>query len=111
MRRKDWLTSTGTDIYIFLFHFEYIYFILRFERSETTGSGDNRRTYYYKSEENYMDVIIKFAYKTSSDDLYLTVGDHSYPFSIILPSNLPTSFEHSIGYIRYYLYATIDIPW
>jgi hypothetical protein len=28
-----------------------------------------------------------------------------------LPTNLPTSFEHSIGNVRYLIHATVDIPW
>lgn len=44
-------------------------------------------------------------------DLYLEVGDYSYPFEVILPDNLPSSFEHSVGKIRYSIKGTIDIPW
>ena len=46
-----------------------------------------------------------------STDLYLEAGDYSYPFQIMLPPNLPTSFEHEYGQIRYSISATIDIPW
>ena len=73
--------------------------------------GANKTAVHWKSEENYFNQSIIFAEKTSNDDLSLPVGDHSYPFSISLPSNLPTSFEHPIGYIRYSLNASIDIPW
>lgn len=41
----------------------------------------------------------------------MEVGDYSYPFSVVLPPNLPTSFEHNIGRIRYSIRGTIDIPW
>ena len=44
-------------------------------------------------------------------DLYLEAGIHNLPFNIILPTQLPTSFEHQFGQIRYSVRATIDIPW
>jgi hypothetical protein len=44
-------------------------------------------------------------------DLYLEAGFHNLPFNIILPTQLPTSFEHQFGQIRYSVRATIDIPW
>ena len=47
----------------------------------------------------------------SSRDLYLEPGTHTFPFSFTLPLNLPTSFEHKTGRIRYSLNGTIDIPW
>jgi hypothetical protein len=49
--------------------------------------------------------------KQGSTDLYLECGDYSYPFQIVLPPNLPTSFEHMYGRVRYSIYGTIDIPW
>lgn len=51
------------------------------------------------------------ASKQSGTDLYLETGEQIYPFKIILPANLPTSFEHRIGKIRYTIKACIDIPW
>jgi hypothetical protein len=47
----------------------------------------------------------------SIQNFYLEVGDHSYPFEIFLPSDLPASFEHQFGQIRYLIIATINIPW
>ena len=52
-----------------------------------------------------------FLSKQSSNDLYLDIGEYSYPFEIILPKNLPTSFEHNFGQVRYNINGTIDIPW
>jgi hypothetical protein len=39
------------------------------------------------------------------------VGVYSYPFTFILPESIPSSFEHSIGKIRYTIMSTISIPW
>ena len=52
-----------------------------------------------------------FLTKSSSRDLFLEVGDYSYPFEISLPPDLPASFEHQFGQIRYSITATINIPW
>ncbi len=46
-----------------------------------------------------------------NDELFLEAGSHSLPFNVILPQQLPTSFESYFGNIRYLIRATIDIPW
>jgi hypothetical protein len=46
-----------------------------------------------------------------SSDLYLEAGEYNYPFQVVLPPNLPSSFEHYFGKIRYTVKGTIDIPW
>ena len=48
-----------------------------------------------------MSLDIVFLAKQANQDLYLEVGDYSYPFQIVLPPNLPTSFEHFFGRTRY----------
>jgi hypothetical protein len=58
-----------------------------------------------------LNLDIVFISKHGGNDLYLEVGDYSYPFQFALPINLPTSFEHTFGNVRYSLYATVDIPW
>lgn len=49
--------------------------------------------------------------KKENDELFLEAGEKSFSFEFVLPDNLPTSFEHEYGRIRYSLNATIDIPW
>lgn len=49
--------------------------------------------------------------KQPIEDFYLEVGKHTMPFQITLPENLPTSYEHDIGRIRYSIKSQIDIPW
>ena len=50
--------------------------------------------------------------KPMNNDLYLETGEYNHPFRFLLPeSNLPTSYEYYSAYIRYWLKATIDIPW
>ena len=71
----------------------------------------NRGTRYYKNNETYMKFSVVSLAKQYDNDLYLECGDYNYPFQIQLPPNLPPSFQHQIGKIRYYVKVTIDIPW
>ncbi|KAH0569186.1 arrestin domain-containing protein 17-like [Cotesia glomerata] len=41
----------------------------------------------------------------------LPSGHHIYPFSYVLPENIPNSFEHSIGCVKYSIKAIMDRPW
>ena len=41
----------------------------------------------------------------------LPPGQHVLPFSVILPSNLPSSFEGEHGSVRYYVKANIVRDW
>lgn len=79
--------------------------------SETRGTGKQRSTRHYSAEEQYLNANIIFLSKQPNSDLYLEPGDYSYPFQIVLPPNLPTSFEHTYGQVRYSINGTIDIPW
>ena len=49
--------------------------------------------------------------QTGKDSIELDDGKYSYPFSYKLPPNAPSSYEATIGRVRYYLEATIDRPW
>lgn len=37
-------------------------------------------------------------------------GEHTFPFSFVLPEKIPSSFESPQGYIRYSITAYIDGP-
>ena len=78
---------------------------------ETSGTGRNRHTRHYSAYENYLNYQILFLVKPANQDLYLETGEYLYPFQIVLPPHLATSFEHSFGRVRYSIYSTIDIPW
>ena len=58
-----------------------------------------------------MNFDIVFLSTNSEADLYLEEGEKSFPFEVLLSPNLPTSFEHSFGYVRYSIQSSIDIPW
>jgi sporulation-control protein spo0M len=66
----------------------------------------------YKANENYIDLNVVLLAKKLNDDVYLEPGqDYTYPFNVNLPVNLPMSFEHKVGQIRYSINGTINIPW
>ena len=48
----------------------------------------------------------------NSSDLYLNPFENNFRFEFsLLTFNLPTSYEYKNAYIRYWLKATIEIPW
>jgi hypothetical protein len=67
---------------------------------------------YYHAKDDYLhhNDIVLLTTTDENQDLYIEVGEHSYPFQIQLPQDLPTSFEHVHGRIRYSLNGRIDIP-
>jgi hypothetical protein len=48
--------------------------------------------------------------KPINQDFVLDKGAHSYNFQFLLPSTLPTSFEHPNGRIRYRIKVEIEFP-
>lgn len=74
-----------------------------FERHESAGK--DQRT--YSAREVYLSDKILFV----KENRIIEPGKYTFPFNFTLPPNLPTSFEHEIGRIRYSLNGTIEIPW
>lgn len=58
----------------------------------------------------YLNDEYLIASKKQDTDLYLEMGEYTFPFEFNLPDKLPTSFEHDIGHIRYTLKGVIDTP-
>ena len=48
-------------------------------------------TIHYQSNEEYLKLNILLIEKQQNTDFYLEIGEQSFPFSIVLPNNLPTS--------------------
>ncbi|GLG94127.1 Uncharacterized protein GBIM_01384 [Gryllus bimaculatus] len=70
--------------------------------SETSGDS----TTYYSNNDVYLKNSVTLEGGTSSD-ISLPPGTHSYPFRLILPLDLPSSFESKHGYVRYTAKAAI----
>lgn len=77
--------------------------------SHTEGSGDHRRTVTrtYSSTESYADLVADLWNSRQSPDGKLAPGQYSWPFAINIPSTAPSSFEGSVGRIRYALVGRI----
>ncbi|BFY98822.1 hypothetical protein BsWGS_01862 [Bradybaena similaris] len=68
----------------------------------------------YSAEEEYFQFRFQlWPQDNNSEDANnpLPAGQHTFPFQLQLPQDLPPSFEGAYGYIRYWAKATIDKPW
>lgn len=73
------------------------------QRWNSTGETTmERETVHYRSSERYLDREIVLFHGPQ-----LAVGDHVFPFILVLGSDLPCSYEGDHGHIRYYLQAVI----
>ncbi|XP_043269936.1 arrestin domain-containing protein 3-like [Venturia canescens] len=80
--------------------------------SETSGSGKDSETDWYRAEEQYFRLeAVLFGQTANGDSVSLEAGHHAYPFSFCLPHNIPSSFECSDGSVRYSIKAIMDRPW
>ncbi|KAK7870800.1 hypothetical protein R5R35_005463 [Gryllus longicercus] len=70
--------------------------------SESTSDG----TTYYRNNDVYLKNSVTLEGGTSSN-ISLPPGTHSYPFRLILPLDLPSSFESKHGHVRYTAMAAI----
>ena len=77
--------------------------------SHTEGSGDSRRTvtHSYSSTEPYVDLVAPLWNSQQSPDGKLPPGQYNWPFSFTVPPTVPSSFEGSVGNIRYSLVGKI----
>nr|XP_022329069.1 arrestin domain-containing protein 3-like [Crassostrea virginica] len=81
--------------------------------TEQHGSGKHRHTRHYSANELYFNNVVTVFGKGlgGGDEHTLPPGQHHFPFSFMLPPNLPSSFEGGIGHVRYVVKGTIDRPW
>ena len=82
--------------------------------TETSGTGDDRRTHTYSDNEQYFDhAIVVWPSALSADSpAILPPGMHSFSFTFSLPLGIPSSFElstYSTAYIRYWIVANVDL--
>ncbi|KAK9754050.1 Arrestin (or S-antigen), N-terminal domain [Popillia japonica] len=73
----------------------------------------NGRTQYYQTSYYAQEEYFKMKYYCigGQDTIILPPGTHIYPFSIVLPPNLPSSFEGMYGTIRYIAKFSLERPW
>ncbi len=75
------------------------------ERSRVVrGSGDTRRVYLEKKQ--HIDKQIELVGSTG-----IQAGDTNFPFSFVLPENIPHSFQGTYGRVEYKLEAKVEVSW
>ena len=62
---------------------------------------------YWGNYWSWLDTI-KLSFSAGSDKI--PGGSHTWPFQFTLPRNIPSSFEGTVGWVRYSLKVTADIP-
>ncbi|EFN85199.1 Arrestin domain-containing protein 2 [Harpegnathos saltator] len=80
-------------------------------RSTKNSRGHQRsRTDHFRGNEQYFNLTYSLLGDTGGE-LRMPAGFNKYPFNFLLPHNIPCSFEHEHGHIRYTTKAVIDRPW
>ncbi|XP_043580847.1 arrestin domain-containing protein 17-like [Bombus pyrosoma] len=79
--------------------------------TESDSLNDSKTRTYSNSEKYYHFKYYIFGTQDFDSRHNLPHGHNQYPFSFRLPNNIPCSFEHTNGYIRYTVKAVIDRPW
>ncbi|KAF2904846.1 hypothetical protein ILUMI_01317 [Ignelater luminosus] len=73
-----------------------------FKEERTRDVTYNDEEVYFNAEHNLFQ---------SSNENGFSIGRHMYPFSYVLPQQLPSSFEGTYGNVIYIIKVTIDYPW
>ncbi|XP_046562336.1 arrestin domain-containing protein 3-like [Haliotis rubra] len=89
---------------------------VRWTENHTSGTGKNRKTVtkIYSVTETYINYVFVLFGKEphiEGDNHSLPAGRYTYPFQYQLPVGIPSSFEGTVGRVRYWLSGTIDKPW
>lgn len=75
------------------------------------GLKRENSTTIYEGQEDYLNTTTYLIGSEIGSNIEIQPGIHSYNFSCPLPINLPTSFEGSMGSIRYNVTVLLDRPW
>lgn len=80
-------------------------------RRDTRGKHVTVHDTYSNSEDYFNFEFSILGARRSDIRLDIPAGHHRYPFKFQLPHNIPSSFEHHYGYVRYTVKGVIDRPW
>lgn len=116
--KKDWLIFISLELNVQFEGFSKVFF-------RYNDKDDEKGVINCKSNENYYDVNIEllgsgmlswyysifdlkyFMQFKGAKSIKLQPGKHEYPFSVKLPSTVPSSFESKTGYIRHFCKAVL----
>ncbi|XP_043266340.1 arrestin domain-containing protein 17-like [Colletes gigas] len=82
---------------------------VRWVEKKTEHNRTRRDTYY--NSQKYFKYRFNILNSNNDSRVQIPVGYHKYSFQFQLPQNIPTSFEHMYGHIRYTVKVVIDRPW
>ncbi|XP_014478278.1 PREDICTED: arrestin domain-containing protein 2-like [Dinoponera quadriceps] len=81
-------------------------------RSSKNARGRSEtRTDHFRGREQYFSLTYFLVGDVGGGEVRLPEGLSRYSFNALLPRNIPCSFEHRNGHIRYTTKAVIDRPW
>ncbi|KAI4494681.1 hypothetical protein M0804_000882 [Polistes exclamans] len=103
--------KSARDLYIHLKGEARVHWTIS-ESSKDIDGNDTSSTQHHSATEKYFSMKQSLLRRsTEIDRIELPEGESTYYFSFQIPINIPCSFEHSTGYIRYTAKAIVDIPW
>ncbi|KAH3783929.1 arrestin domain-containing protein 3-like [Dreissena polymorpha] len=80
--------------------------------TEVKNGGHTTYVEEFSSHEDYFNIshtLLSIA-TTGQDEIVLSPNSHTYPFSVTLPYNIPSSYESEIGQVRYILTVDVETP-
>ncbi|XP_015436887.1 PREDICTED: arrestin domain-containing protein 2-like [Dufourea novaeangliae] len=80
-------------------------------KTESDGSSTSTSETYSNSQEYFKLKINLLGTSEGDSRIHIPRGYHQYHFEFQLPQNIPSSFEHTYGHVRYTVNGVIDRPW
>ena len=99
------LMSNIRNIQVKLIGFGEVHWTQQEQKTRRGRDGRQQRYTEAKHYRNYEEYVNN---KALVHQGHLAAGRHVFPFSFILPPNLPSSFEGQHGHVRYFIEAKID---
>lgn len=65
----------------------------------------------HTGHEEYFENHYYLLGSKNGSEINLEAGELIYPFTCVLPQNLPSSFEGEFGHVRYTIKVVLDRPW
>lgn len=76
----------------------------------TESSGSNKSQTTFVGDEKHLEKRF-YIFGKKESETSIEKGTHIYDFEFQLPSNLPYTIEGKYGHVRYFVKATLDLPW
>ena len=96
------------NVQIKLFGFSDVHWTERERRNRRRRTSDGERNEFYDETVHYKNHEEYISNKVLLHQGPLAAGNHIFPFSFVLPPNLPSSFEGQHGHVRYFIAAKLD---